>query len=635
MGRSKLNTSLKSNIPIPIPHDGPIFCSFKSPDLDSQETTTAFVSACQLCKEDTATTTTTTTKTESETLEYNLIKKLRYSKSSKAQIQALQTYRSKLMNKLSKKKNAKNAEQINDDNYEQVASNDIEQGLYRLILEWSISIKTPVPLTRASQSLLNTLLQDVDDMTTTISKQVIESLFVGKSNSHWVDALFSLEVAINYAPIKMLLQNELFHECLTFLYDEYVSLYLQDTTSTSSSQSLALQSIRIVEILKILLNTTTYQEEGTRIPYQNEFQSFVLLLFASPLIPVASFNSMGIVYGKLLFFSSDSNTLPTRAVEIIESLDVTHQHISTLARLQIISGIVAALDAKSLIDNDTTSKQSPLDCCWRYLLRVSKKATDPVVRWGSLRGLSSLTNRWKALQTNVERRDCYNQLIDDTLGVVLQAWENPPLRKLGASIPALFETLVQLLPQKEIERLIDKILKQPLNRKGRYLALDILLPYMEPEQLIQAGSLLEGIGDRGPNTGAIADLWTKLLIHQWNQIYEKDPDDTYGAWKPLWIPSLGRALVLQSLGRRKQVAAFCLPRIADVMKKSKMMRPYVSIVMVDLLDEVTTLQESIMGNNGTMEGSESMGERVLWAQLEVRPNKEKRSFSVISFLTLF
>ena len=620
MGRSKLNTSLKSNIPIPIPHDGPIFCSFKSPDLDSQETTTAFVSACQLCKEDTTTARTTT---ESETLEYTLIKSLRYSKSSKEQIQALQTYRSKLMNKLSKKKNAKNAEQIND-NDKQVTSNDIEQGLYRLILEWSISIKTPVPLTRASQSLLNTLLQDVDDMTTTISKHLIESLFVGKSNSHWVDALFSLEVAINYAPIKMLLQNELFNECLTVLHDEYVSLCLQDTPSSSSSQSLALQSIRIVEILKILLNTTTYQE-GTRIPYQNEFQSFVLLLFASPLIPVASFNSLGIVYGKLLFFSSDSNTLPTRAVEIIESLDGTHPHISTLARLQIISGIVAALDAKSLIDNDTASKQSPLDCCWRYLLRVSKTATDPVVRWGSLRGLSSLTNRWKALQTNNKRRDSYNQLIDDTLGVVLQAWENPPLRKLGASIPALFETLVQLLPQKEIERLIDKILKQPLNRKGRYLALDILLPYMEPEQLIQAGSLLEGIGDRGPNTGAIADLWTKLLIHQWNQIYEKDPDDAYGAWKPLWVPSLGRAFVLQSLGRRKQVAAFCLPRIADVMKKSKMMRPYVSIVMVDLLDEVITLQESIMGNS-TMEGSESMGERVLWAQLEVRPNKEKRSF---------
>jgi hypothetical protein len=248
-----------------------------------------------------------------------------------------------------------------------------------------------------------------------------------------------------------------------------------------------------------------------------------------------------------------------------------------------------------------------------------------MVRWGALKGLSTLASRWKQQQQQQQQANTtteanrHDELIQETLQVVLQAWENPPLRKLGSAIPGLFRTLVQLLHERQLQELCRHVIQQPVNRKGRYLALEILLPFMPAGQSIQAESLLEGIGDRGPSTGPIADLWIKLLGGLWKDI-EKSPDGSssngFEKWKTDWVPSLSQALVAPNLSRRKQVAAFCFPRIVDLMKASDSLRPHLSNAMIALLEETSTLRQQ--SNRKSLDTMESLGDRALWVQLEVR-----------------
>jgi hypothetical protein len=481
-------------------------------------------------------------------------------------------------------------------------------GLYRLLLEWSLSYQTPVPLQRAIQSYLKTLELNSEE----ISIEVIETLW--KEPECWNNALYSLEVAVNNPSLVGILQNSLFSDCFSFLFQAKVSKLLVDETISSLTKD----GLVIADILKILLNN--YSREQTTIPFQSDFQQFVRLLLACPSMPIDGFNTLGIVYGRLMF-CSDPKVLSETAVNTVDTLDAVHDTMSPFARLSMVQGIAATLDLDTLTGSTTASNScSPLESCWRYSLRVSQVAADPLVRWGALKGLSTLACRWKqqqAINDDISMNHHHDEVIQETLQVVLQAWENPPLRKLGTAIPGLFRTLVQLLNEEQIEVLCQRVLLQPVNRKGRYLALEILLPHMPTSQSIKVESLLEGVGDRGPNTGPIADLWTKLLGHLWTDISKlSDANSSFETWKCHWIPSLSKALVAQSLSRRKQVAAFCLPRIVDLMKGSDSLRGHLSNSFVALIDQVGILRSS-KSNMTSLDSSERQNDRALWALLEV------------------
>jgi hypothetical protein len=119
-------------------------------------------------------------------------------------------------------------------------------------------------------------------------------------------------------------------------------------------------------------------------------------------------------------------------------------------------------------------------------------------------------------------------LADNTLEVVLQAWESPPARQVASAVPGLFGSLVALLrslalrnddptSSSYLKGLVKRILELPPNRKGKYLALDSLLPEVGARFLIEVAgdkliaSLITGISARGHNAVAIADLLGKLL----------------------------------------------------------------------------------------------------------------------------
>ncbi|KAL3934492.1 MAG: hypothetical protein SGBAC_009804 [Bacillariaceae sp.] len=578
MGRSKLNTSLKSNTPIPLPHDGPIHFALNGANTSSIDDV-VLQTACRLGGDESG-----------SSVEAKLCKDLRNSKTSKEQIQKLQAYKSSKRNEISAKESESKV-------LEALSGESI--ALYRLLLEWSLSIQTTVPLRRTTQSIIAQ-----DKNIEEVSKKVLVSIW---SSTSWKNPLMSLETALNSPILKPILQDALLNDCLTFLHTTYISEPLDSKDLTSDS--MAEIGSRLSEILKLLLNN-----HEDKIPHCEELRQYILMLFQCTSLPIDAYNTLGIVYGRLLLCSG-TESLSETAIDEVQQIDDTHGNLSSLPRLQLVKGIAATMSLDNLMNTQNKAQISPLNACWWYILNACRSSTDPMVRCAGLKGLSTLASRLLSLK---ESNNSYAEIVNETLDVVLQAWENPPLRKIGAAIPSLFESLVKLLQQEELEGVISSILKQPVNRKGRYLALDILLPYMPRNQVIRPESLLEGVGDRGANTGAIADLWKKLLLHLWSQTVEESSssDECFESWKDQWIPSLSKALVMQGLSRRRQVAAFCVPRVVDMMKKSKELSSYLSSVFVELLKRIGDLNQSV--RRVVIDDSETLEDRALWAQLDVR-----------------
>ncbi|CAJ1960388.1 unnamed protein product [Cylindrotheca closterium] len=454
MGRSKLNTSLKSNTPIPLPHDGPIHAALNDADPSSSDDSVLQTAACQLCTDESG-----------SSVEAKLCQDLRNAKTSKEQIQSLQAYKSSKRNPSSGKENELNVSET---------LSDERTALYRILLEWSLSTETPVPLRRTTQSIIAH-----DRSIEEISRTVLVSFW---SSTSWKNPLMSLETALNSPILKPILQDSLLYDCLEFLYATYISESLEAKDLTS--ESIVEIGSRLSEILKLLLDN-----HEDHIPHLEEQRQYILMLFQCPSLPIDVYNTLGIVYGRLLLCSG-AESLSKTAIEEVLSIDDTHANLSALARLQIVKGIAAKLSIGILMNVQSEVQMSPLDASWRYILRVCRSATDPMVRWAGLKGLSSLSSRLLGLK---DSNNSHAELVNETLDVVLQAWEHPPLRKIGSAIPSLFESLVKLLQKEELEGLICNVLEQPVNRKGRYLALDILLPYMPRNQVIRPESLLEGI----------------------------------------------------------------------------------------------------------------------------------------------
>jgi len=318
---------------------------------------------------------------------------------------------------------------------------------------------------------------------------------------------------------------------------------------------------------------------------------------------------------------------------------------------------------------------------------------DPGVRLAALKGIHTLTSRCltRALQQKETVYCNYKHIQDEThvmqnltqeiLEIVLQAWESPPNRRLGNAIPSLFEKLVSLMLELDqdqfkdqnddpdmhqqagaFQALVKRLLAQPSNRKGRYKALETLLPIVGSRSMIALGeecnlmeSLLEGIGDRNSHSaGTIADLWQKILtdlLHDMltSEVLESNNDDKNNVasatvtppatdknkkkeevppteivemvlpkWCHAWIPSLAAALLSSTPSRRKHVAQFCLPRISAMVGGRK--KQDESSIAFSAL--IVAIQQAGAGSYGTV-GSQALGgvrDCVVWATLEVIRN---------------
>ena len=626
MGRAKTKAKQKSTVPILFPHDGPVFrlgspCNSEDNDNDQDDSLKLAIQVLD------ANHSVSNDGGGVALLTAKLFQVLQRPKTTtKEQLQALQTFKCSFINL--KKEITEGEKSRSEKDWNIVA------GLYRLLLEWSLSYQTPLPFQRAIQANLKILgssafyTVDLD----TICKDVMESIW--KASHHWENPMHSLDIAINYTPLRENLQENLMNDCLYFLgRSETVSTVLQDHRESFLSSQVIDNALQIVTMLKVLLGNWNAKTENP--PETTLFQKFVIALLSYPKLPSDGFNTLGILHGKLLLLNADSDTDSKAMVQKCIASVAESDTLSPLARLSMVQGIAATLDAKVLIDAE---KGSPLEMCWEYSLQVGQTSTDPMVRWAAVKGLSTLASRWKQYYSKAGEINVQNEqrpfehmaLIENTLDLAFDSWENPPLRKLGMAIPGLFKALVQLLPRSDLGGLCQKILEQPASRKGRYLALEILLPFMpatsiqdDPSSsamMIPIESLLEGIGDRGANAGSIANLWIKVLKCAWqeltsrNEIVDEFDRDCFENWTNYWMPSFCRTILDPSLTRRKQVVAFCLPRLTDLMKEFNNLREQLPRLFVGLLEGI----EAISVESAThTEMFGCLSDRVLWAELEI------------------
>lgn len=610
MGRKATSLKSKGTSPIPLPHDGPIFYFLENPHaLESSILGTEDIQQALNILQGNGSLSESTS--VSSLMISDLCQALITAERDKVQLSALQSFKNAMVNS----KKSRLSEET------ECIPPSLASSLYRLFLEWSLSEDTSIPLRRAIQSSLTVL--DVKEEE--IAREVLTSMW--NPTPFWKNPLHTLDVACGNPFLLSILQESLFEDCLIFIHRQWIYPLLNSKTIENNNDNgdFVAEGVRLSNILKILLNSAATMT--ARIPSLSDFQSYVVRLMTCPAMPMEGFTTLGILYGKLHFrstsLSADPREAANAAITTIQQLnDIQRASLSQFARLSMVQGIAATLESQSLtISVDDTSA---LEACWRYSLHSCQVATDPMVRWAAIKGLSTLASRWKQLaQTSdsltSERQD---PLIQETLQVVLQAWENPPLKKLGTAIPGVFTSLVNLLSEQQRNDLCCTVLNQPLTRKGRYLALEILLPYFPPGQSLQVESLLDGIGDRGPNTGPIADLWTKILGYSWEQQQLLSPScvatDRLENWMSQWVPSLSRALVLGKLSRRKQVSSFCIVRIFDLMKQTESLQPYLGTTLVQLLNQIAALKAEPPAQSQTIAVvTESIADRVLWAHLEL------------------
>lgn len=609
MGRKASSLKNKGTAAVPLPHDGPIHYSLQATQAGEQvcthegedfEQALALLNASEELRNSDS--------KEIEDLTLALCHSLRNATGSKEQLHSLQSYRSTLLNLRQK------------ESTETLEYQTCLLGLYRLLLEWSLSLKTPVPLQRVIQSNLQYL--DIpqhlkEDIATRVLASIWKQGSLSDSAKDWANPIHSLDVAINAPQSVVILKTSQFSNCLTFLRSFWINGILNKASTDLSGRELVEEGLTIAGILKIMLHPGNRKDQPV-IPFVEDFEMAIMQLMKSPSMPTEGHSTLGIVYGRLKFHSHllSENPRPASgtALQLIGYAISEKTQMSALARLSVVQGVAATLEADSLIARPNgEGSTTPLEACWEYTLKASHEETDPIVRWASLKGLSTLASRWRNGQNELEclatkrRIDC---LIQETLQVVLQAWENPPLRKVGTAIPGIFRILVELLPEERLLDLCDKVMAQPVSRKGRYLALEALIPYMQTEKIIvQIPSLLDGIGDRGPNAGAIADLWAKLLSHTW----ETEP--SVASWSSHWVPSLARALLEGELQRRRQISSFCLVRIVDILKSAEGLQEVKSAILSNLFVCVSTAQTGIP--DPTSSDGWGTDDRVLWAQLEL------------------
>jgi hypothetical protein len=184
------------------------------------------------------------------------------------------------------------------------------------------------------------------------------------------------------------------------------------------------QALQVCSSLKVLLtafdNTDRYVEDAnddnsmqTLIPLFERLQDFVENLLELPLVPHDGFNTLGILYGKLICtavsplasFDDYSRKEPGEAAivlanictEKIATLNCAHSKLSSTTRLSIVQGIAAMIPANALTCSikGLIPPSSPLYVCWRYSLNAGNHSMDSFVQWAALKGLSTLISRWK------------------------------------------------------------------------------------------------------------------------------------------------------------------------------------------------------------------------------------------------
>lgn len=354
-------------------------------------------------------------------------------------------------------------------------------------------------------------------------------------------------------------------------------------------------------------------------------------------------------------------------------------NLPLLNQVGIVKGLVATL-GDDILSCTVGSQQTILlsDPIGKFILYVASVSTENGARLLALKGLDTVMGRWRTI---LNMPKCDGILLEqatilarEILEVALVTWESPPSRQIDSAIPGLFQSLVRLMEVLDrydavglnsMDNLVCKILQQPSTRKGKYVALEALLPKIGASKLFNlsksieksdtgsssscccflVSSFLSEIGRRGNSSAAVAELLAKVFsmlrvemhseagvdicrIEQGNRkerrkkesiisdsskiskMGHEEEEETIlllDSWYSLWAPPLAAALLGSDDSSRTQIASFCLPLLTTFVG-GKGNRINASHAFAILLDEIT-----LQGTKGGRENEEAL----LWAKFEV------------------
>jgi Putative death-receptor fusion protein (DUF2428) len=560
-------------------------------------------------------------------------------------------------------------------------------GTYRILLELLLSYKTNQATRRATQANLDILHSKLEFRTSlSITRDVVSHIW---DEEIWFNPLQSLLEALTYDHSNHIIlgSNKFIQESLSLIWKKCQSiLSFLDQNSFSAIENNLLASMDstqpqteltadIAVTLKLLL-TSLMQKEGFHFTEEMKLTlkyilSFLWKAISCSLMKADELSKLGVAYGQTLIVTwidtseeALRRSIAQRTREIAED-----NNLPSLNSLHAIQGIAVYIPDELLFFLPTSLLEDPFA---PYFLKQCTQAIDPPTRLAALRSLQTLINRCcYFIERNRSQAlasfEYLEKLSQQSLSVVMDAWENPPGRQVSGAIPGLFNsiiTFIELMHPKQdkaasaIQSLLSRVLLQPVNRKGRYIALEALLPIVGAKVLIGNSdnlviALVDGVGDRAHTAGNIAALLGKILSKRREEMNEEygitlDQHELMNRkqrlrqekltpghaslqsqrmsqllpeWIALWAPAFTRGLLSKSHVRRQQVSSFCIPLLITMVGGSSR-RYHASFALSELLKqlEVEFEQRRTFGSILSQVHShdtETVADIFLWAKLEL------------------
>ena len=496
-------------------------------------------------------------------------------------------------------------------------------GVYRILLELTLSYTTPHPMKKAASACLLALIKFLNESKlNAIHDSIIASVLQSEMWSNPVQSLFDM---LSYQPTLSNIQTntvmviDTFNLLLTHgkklenIVNEYS--FQSDGIETdvgviNANALMAIdQGIGICSTLKLFL---TSFDSINHLLNDIEFQSIVVDLLESlmqtlvlPLISCKATSAdslsvatvaMGHLKQWLFKFKGfDYSLIANESYMFGYNISLV---LPELNKVAIFRGIVATLPNEALFYPFQPNGQALLMELAELLLDVASVSTDDAARLAAIKGLDTVMGRLKnAMKYEINDKTispAAKKLSQKILHLSISTWESPPSRQIESIVPVLFNNLISLLEELDkvedtnqqansIDVLVRTIISQPISRKGRYVALDVLLPKIGATKLFTLAeegnindtsliaSFFTEIGKRGNTSGAVAELLAKLLnaIRVESQINfqlvgGQQMDSSTEKWCNLWIPSLVESLLFGSRVQKTAVASFWLPQIPKI-----------------------------------------------------------------------
>ena len=641
-----------------------------------------------------------------------LLDELRDATDVQSQLAALRSYRSSVLHLLNKAGDA--ATTTSEDELTGTDGNATFDastasglvGTYRILVELSLSLETPVAVARAVRSSLDAVRAAIDaTVVEQMHQEVARSITLASS---WADPIFTMFQALSYDPLtclhvvgsgssgiqsalEVLLETSLDIESTVKSKPFHATASGGNSLSGPSALEVSEAIDRGTEVactLKLIMaQLLVAATDGIDVvpALDSILDSLLLPLLACTATSTDSLSKVGVVLGQVWLYKwfcgvGDNADVGELAFQMFNQLtgatskEEWMTNLPDLNTLSAVRGIAATLPDSVLLlhVNETMLLRS----IGSYLLRLCNHSTDPAVRLSAIRGLDTVLTRVASILRSelCEHRSVMDAdlecLVRASLDVALTTWSNTSSRQVSCAVPGLFKSVISVMrtstgDSMSIDSVILRVLEQPTNRKGRYIALEALLKDKAVgAKLMELGggsaliqSFIEGISDSESVARPIADLMGKLLCSVREEMNAKagivDLSNPAGskkdrrkreaaskrkreqghveaivaqpqllpAWIELWADPVARAMLSPVHRRRTRVADFCLP-ILETLSGGPTRRIELSHCFASILEKLNSFS-----------GPGLDADRILWAKLEVVRQARNQKMTKLSMLT--